>query len=123
MALVPPVFEYVKDVAAVKLLFGVNPMRVYAFGRAPQAPRLPYAVYVSFNSNPENYLGNLPDIDSKGTQIEIFAKDDISLNDCFIALRNALEPRGHMTNFQVLDKEPGTDYFSARMEFDFWDER
>lgn len=123
MTLVPPVFEYVKDVATVKLLFGVNPMRVYAFGRAPQSPRLPYAVYVSFNSSPENYLGNLPDVDNKGTQIEIFAKDDISLNDCFIALRNALESRGHMTNFQVLEKETGTDYFSARMEFDFWDER
>lgn len=123
MSLVAPVFEYVKDVPAVKLLFGVNPMRIYAFGRAPSSPRLPYAVYGISNSNPENYLGNPPDIDSKGTDIEIFAKDDISLNECYETLRDALQTRGHEITTRTLDKEPGTDYFAARMEFNFWHER
>lgn len=119
----PKLFEILNNNVQVKLNLGANPLRIYPWGRAPQDVRKPYAVYAVYSGTPENYLGNLPDIDNKGTQINIYAEDHLELEGCFIAIRNALEPHAHMTNFSSPDREPNTDLYTARMEFDFWDAR
>lgn len=119
----PAIFPILKDNATVKLLLGSNPVRFYPWNRAPQNVTKPYAVYSVYNAIPENYLNGRPDIDNKGTQINIYAQTAKSLQDCFVAIRDALEPYGHMTNFSTPDLDSDTDLFSCRMEFDFWDER
>lgn len=119
----PDLFEILKSSPAVTNLLGSNPLKVFPFGRAPQKVSLPYAVYSVYNANPENYLDRVPDIDNKGTQIDIFASNAEDLKSCFDAIRDALEPHAHMTSFSTSDQDADTNLYPCRMEFDFWDER
>lgn len=119
----PDLFSILNSNAAVKALLGATPLRVYPWGRAPEGVKTPYAVYAVTNATPENYLGNLPDIDNKGTQINIYADNSVNLQACYIAVRDALESHAHMTNFATPDLDAPTNLFSCRMEFDFWDDR
>lgn len=119
----PPLFEILNASNPVKVLLGSNPLRVFPWGRAPQNVAKPYAVYAVYNGLPENYLAQAPDIDNKGTQINIYAATAASLENCFEAVRDALEPHAHMTSFASPDQDADTNLYSCRMEFDFWDER
>lgn len=119
----PEIFPILNANTAVKAVLGSNPLRFYPWGRAPQNVVKPYAVYNVYNGNPENYLDRVPDIDNKGTQIDLYAVTSETADSAFLAIRNALEPHGHMTSFAtpVLDAE--TNLYTGRLEFDFWDER
>lgn len=119
----PPLFSILNNSAPVKALLGSNPLRIFPWGRAPKEVKKPYGVYVVYNAIPENYLGEVPDIDNKGTQLNIYADTSESLQNCFIAIRDAIEPLAHMTSFATPDLDADTDLYSCRMEFDFWDER
>lgn len=116
-------FTILNSNSAVKVLLGNSPLRVYPFGRAPQNGAKPYAVYSVYNANPENYLGQVPDIDNKGTQIDIYADTAQSAESCFTAIRDALEPSAHMTSFSTVGVEENTNLYNVRMEFDFWESR
>lgn len=119
----PPVFPIISADAACLAVLGSNPVRFYPWGRAPQNSKKVYAVYTVYNAVPENYLGDLPDIDNKGVQINVYADSPSELDAAFTAIRNALEPHAHMTNFANFDPDNETDLLSVRMEFDFWDAR
>ena len=119
----PDLFPILNADTATKAVLGSNPLRVFPWGRAPQNVVKPYAVYAVYNANPENYLDQSPDIDNKGTQINIYADNAVSLQSAFVAVRNALEPHAHMTSFATPDLDADTDLYSCRMEFDFWDGR
>lgn len=119
----PQLFPLLNASTAVRLLLGSNPLRVYPWGEAPAVPRKPYAAYGVYNGNPENYVSNVPDIDNKGTQIDIYAEDATKCAQCFTAIRDVLEPHAHMTSFSTPQRDPETQLYSARMEFDFWEAR
>lgn len=121
--LYPTLFTILNASPQVKLLLGNNPLRVYPSNRAAQNSPKPYAVYSVYNGLPENYLGDAPDIDNKGTQITIFADTADSLEKCYKIVQKTLEPHAYMTNFATDDVDTETDLFSVRMEFDFWDAR
>ncbi len=119
----PKIFEILSAESDVTDLFGTNPVRIFPAGRAPQNSQKPYAVYGVFNGNPENYLDTVPDIDNKGTQINIYAQSYAILEDCFVAIRDSLEPHAHMISYSTPDVDADTNLYSARMEFDFWEAR
>lgn len=119
----PDIFPILNANTAVKALLGSNPLRFYPYARAPQNVVKPYAVYNVYNGNPENYLDRVPDIDNKGTQIDIYATTSESVENVFTALRDALEPQGHMTSFSTPALDADTNLYTGRMEFDFWDGR
>lgn len=119
----PDIFPILNASIAVKLLLGSNPLRVYPFARAPQNPRKPYAVYSVYSGVPENYLDRVPDIDNKGTQVDIYADDAGQAEQCALAIRDAVEPHAHMTSFVTPDRDAETDTYSVRLEFDFWENR
>lgn len=120
----PQLFPLLNADSNVRLLMYSTPeLRVYPWGRAPINVKKPYAVYTVFNGNPENYLDSAPDIDNKGTQINVYADNADSLEKCYNAIRNVLEKYGHMTNFSTPALDADTDLYSATLEFDFWDER
>lgn len=118
-------FTILNTVTAVKLLLGANPLRVYPWGRAPENPTKPYAVYGVYNANPENYLADRADLDDKGTQIDIFADTAVSIENCFNAIRNALETvhYGYLTSWSTPDLDEETNLYHIRMDYDFKDER
>lgn len=118
----PDLFPILMADATVTGLLG-NPPKVYPWGRAPQDVQVPYVVYGVYNGNPENYLDRVPDIDNKGTQIDIYDSDPLRCESIALAIRNALEPDAHMTSFATPDRESETDFYSCRLEFDFWENR
>lgn len=119
----PPIFPLILADTACKAILGENPTRFYPWGRVPQNSKKPYAVYTVYNAIPENYLGDLPDIDNKGTQVNIYADRPDDIDTAYTAIRNALEPHAHMTSFSSFDPDNQTDLYNMRMEFDFWDPR
>jgi hypothetical protein len=119
----PDLFPLLFASTPVKALLGASPLRVFPWNRAPQNVEKPYAVYAVYNGNPENYMSNTPDIDNKGTQLNIYGNTSKSVEDCFIAIRNVIEPVAHMTSFSTPALDADTDLYSVTMEFDFWDER
>lgn len=118
----PIIFEILSNETEVTSLFGTNPVRIYP-GRAPQNVVKPYAVYSVYNANPENYLDGIPDIENKGVQINIYSNSYSNLEDCFLAIRDALEPHAHMISYTTPDVDSDTNLYSARMEFDSWENR
>lgn len=119
----PDLFLFLNSSVAVKAVLGVEPLRMFPWDRAPANVKKPYGVYAVYNAQPENYLGEVPDIDNKSTQINIYAENSKSLEACYIAVRDALEPHAHMTAFSTPAVNEDTDLYSCTMEFDFWNHR
>jgi len=108
---------------AVVLLLGSKPLRFFPWSEAPEKTVKPYATYGTYSGAPNNYLATTADIDGLGTQIDIWSETVASCEDCFEAIRDALEPIGHLTSFQGVTRDPETRLYNARMEFDFWQAR
>jgi hypothetical protein len=100
-----------------------NVLRVYPWGEAPENVARPYATYGVYNGVPENYLGQVPDVDNLGTQIDVWADTAASGNACAIAIRDSLEPHAHMTSFAANERDGETKLYRCRMSFDFYKER
>ena len=119
----PPIFSLIQASAPCTALLGISPVRFFPSGRAPQNVEKPYAVYAVYNATPENYLDGVPDIDNKGTQVDIYANTEPELRALFTAIRDTVEPKAHMTSFSTPSPDAETALFTARLEFDFWDGR
>ena len=117
------IFSLLRDTPAVTALLGTKPLRFYPWSNAPEKSTKPYATYGTYNGVPENYVTNVPDIYNLGTQVDIWAESVDSCEDVFEAIRDALEPIGHLTSFQSVTRDPETNLYTARMEFDFWQAR
>jgi hypothetical protein len=115
-----PLFPLLAANTAVTSLLGLNPVRLYPFGQAPENSPRPYATYGVYNGIPENYVTNTPDIDNAGTQIDVWAKDAASCMAVFNAIRDCLEPHAHMTSFRYAERDYDTQLYHAVLEFDFW---
>lgn len=125
----PPIFAAV-DVAAVRALLktGNGPLRFYAWGLAPQPATYPYAVWRYAAGMPENYLGDLPDIDSQTLQVDVYAADVPGQRSEMTrriaeALRNAIEPVAHITSWRGESRDPDTKAFRFTFDVDFWTPR
>lgn len=114
--LYPPVFSVCSASTTVKLLIGSNPVRCYMFGYAPQGVVLPYVVWQTIAGNPENYLGDLPDLDKFQTQIDVYALTEASARAVAKALRDAIEPVAYITSWGGESTDPET--LHKRYSFD-----
>lgn len=115
----PPLFATLNASAAVKAIFGSAPLRVYPFGEAPQGVTLPYAVQQNVTGLPENYLGQVPDIDSWTKQIDIYAATPtVALNGAQ-AMRDALEPVAYITRWGEEGRDPDTNHYRISFDVDF----
>lgn len=106
----PPLFELAAASTAVKTALG-NPPRVYPFGEAPQQVQKPYAVWQIVFGSPENYLGQTPDMDSYGVQVDVYGSTADSSRGAASKLRDALEGSAHITAWNGEGRELDTrDY-------------
>lgn len=105
--MIPPIFPICAASPGVVAVFGSSPTRVYPFGLVEQTPELPYAVWQNIGGGAEMYLGDLPDVDSYSTQLDVYAADPTSLLTAAKALRDAVEPHAYVTRWgsQELDEE------------------
>lgn len=125
----PPIFDVV-NVPAVQALLktGTGPLRFYAWGNAPQTVTYPYAVWRYVTGLPENYLGNLPDIDSQTLQIDVYAADvtgqrSAKAREVAEALRDAIEPHAYVTSWRGESRDDETRSFIFSFDVDFWTPR
>lgn len=121
--MIPPVFDALNASAAVKLLLGSKPLRVFPWGDAPPKVTKPYVTFYVPNGTPQNYLDNPADIDQLGTDVDIWALTGKSCEECAEAIRNVLQDYGHITRTHSLLREPETGLYNMKLEIDFWKPR
>ena len=112
----PPIFSTCAAVGAVTVLFGTSPVRFWPFSSAPQDASMPYAVWQIIGGSPENYLGQVPDIDRFSLQVDVYATTGSAAQSAAAALRDAIEPHAHITAWRGGDRDAVTKTF--RVSFD-----
>jgi hypothetical protein len=94
----PPVFETLTAVPdIVSALQGANNIVKIFPIEAPQGTKAPYVVWNTPNGFPQNYLGNVPDLDQFSTQIDVYADTLEQVRDIGKLLRDAIEPVAYIT--------------------------
>lgn len=119
----PPIFSAV-NVPAVQALLkaGNGPLRFYLFGMAPQGVAYPYAVWRLVNGAPENYVNQVPDIDSLTTQIDVFATPSQGADmtrKIAKALATAIEGHAHVTAWLGETIDPDTKNYRSTFMADW----
>lgn len=117
--MMPPIFPIVAASVAVQSVLGTAPVRFYPFGAAPQDVVLPYAVWQVVGGEPENYLGNLPDVDSFTLQIDVYADEIDIATTATTALRDAIEPHAHITLWLGTTRDPATGRWRTTFRLDW----
>lgn len=112
----PPIFTVCRASPEVVALLGSAPMRLYPFGEAPQNVKTPYAVWQTIGGLPENYITNVPDIDSFSIQVDVYASSAAEAREVAAALRDAIEPHAHVVGWRGDSRDPETKNY--RYSFD-----
>jgi hypothetical protein len=119
----PPIFSVCFASAAVKALLGTSPLRFYAFGSAPQPGEpfyaLPYAVWQSVSGFPENYINQIPDIDSHTLQVDAYSTTAAESRSIAAALRDAIEPHAHVVAWRGEEFENETKLYRYSFDVDW----
>lgn len=112
----PSIFATCRASAGVRTALGSNPVRLYEFGSAPDAPAKPYAVFRTISGQPENMMGDVPDTDSWIIQIDVYGDTAASVRTAAQALRDAIEPVAYISAWRGESEEPDTKL--SRFQFD-----
>ena len=115
----PPIFEVVAADSNVQSNLGVSPTRFYPFGEAPQNIVKPYAVWQIITGLPENYINQIPDLDTFSLQIDCYAQTADAVRDVAQALRDAIEPMAHVIAWRGEERDPDTRYFRIGFDVDW----
>jgi len=92
----PPVFATLSAVPAITAALGSDPVKIFP-NEAEQGTKPPYVVWAVSNGTPENYLGNLPDLDQYTTVIDVYAETLEEARAITKLLRDAIEPVAYIT--------------------------
>ena len=112
----PPIFQVAAADPGVTALLGIDPVRLFPFGEAPEGTPLPYAVWQLVSGSPENYLAGRPDMDGFTLQIDVYAATGSSVRAVGAALRDSIELRAHITRWGGESKDEATNRY--RLSFD-----
>lgn len=118
--MVAPIFAVCKADPAVTALLGSTPMRLYLFGEAEQGALRPYATWQGIGGSPENYINNLPDIDSYSLQIDVWADTASSARAVALAMRDAIEPNAHITSWRGESRDTETKMYRSSFDLTWW---
>ncbi len=122
--MLPPVYQALKNDAAVAALVGT---RIYRHGAAPQNVVAPYVTWFVVAGTPENALGERPRIDNYQVQVDCWSNNtgsgDAQIEQLAEAVRDAMERVADMTGVAVNGKDPETQRYRLGMTFTFWTHR
>jgi hypothetical protein len=116
----PPIFQTCSADSVVNAVLGSNPVRLYPFGEAPQSVTKPYAVWQTISGGPENYIGDLPDIDSYSIQVDAYAPTAALARSVAKAIRDAVEPVAHVTLWGGESRDTETKNYRVNFTIDWW---
>lgn len=122
----PPVFPAIAASAACVALLktGSGPIRFYQFGQSTEQPTVyPYAVWQRVGGLPENFLGQVPDMDQYTLQVDVYAMDANQVRTVAAAIRDAIEPVAHITNWLGESRDPDTKAYRFSFDCDFFTPR
>lgn len=120
----PPIFQVcATDTTVVSLLSQGPTIRLYPFGDAPQGDPAPYAVWQIVYGSPENYLGNVPDIDSYGIQVDVYAETASEAREVTEAIKDAVEPLAHVVSWNGEMRDPVTGLYRVSFTIDWFIDR
>lgn len=122
--MLPPVFDILRDDSNIAGLIGT---RIYRHGAAPPNVIAPYVTWFVVVGTPENSLTNLPSIDRYSIQVDCWSNNtgsgSVEIETVAEAVRDALEPFGHMTALAVNERDFDTQRYRIGMTFDIWVQR
>lgn len=98
-------------------------MRLYPFGEHYDNPVYPYVVWQNISGEPENYLGNRPDIDSFSIQIDVYADTATSAISVAKAVRDAVEGQAYITRWGVQGMDSETRKYRYSFDIDWYVKR
>ena len=120
----PDIFATVNTAPVQALLkTGTGPLRFYAWGKAPQTVVKPYAVWQLVGGSPENYLGDVPDIDASTVQVDVYALSSDSARTIATALRNEIEKKAYVTFIRGESVDIETGSYTFGFDSDWYTER
>ena len=122
--MLPPVFQWLRASANVTALIGSGPTRAYRHGSAPQDVAGPYVTWFVVSGVPQNVLDEPPRVDAITVQVDCWS-DNTGTGSSGVdvlarAVRDALEPHGHMTAIVVDERDQQTERYRIGLSFDFW---
>lgn len=121
----PPLFATLNAAAAVRAIFATatGELRVYPFGGAPAKGQpgyvVPYATFQTVFGTPENYLGNVPDMDGWGVQVDVYAMTLTAARNGAEAIRDAVEPVAYVTSWNGEFWDADTQLFRYSLTVSF----
>lgn len=119
----PPLFVTLNASSAVKAIFGTSPLRVWPFGQALQKGATgygkPYATFQTISGSPENYLNQVPDIDSFTEQVDVYADTPTAARAGAQAIRDAIEPVAYIVGWRGEYFEKETDLYRYSFDIDW----
>ena len=120
----PPIFDTCSADTSVQALLGDGPtLRLYPFGEALQKDRLPYAVWALADGAPENYLGQVPDVDAFTLHVDVYGKTAESAREVRDALVAAIEPVAHIVSWDGERRDAETRAYRISFTVDWIVER
>ncbi|MCP2232879.1 DUF3168 domain-containing protein [Erwinia aphidicola] len=117
--MIAPIFTTCAASADVRALLGDTTVRLYPFGKNPETPTYPYAVWQNITGGPENYLGTRPDADNYTLQVDIYANTDSEVIAVARALRDAIEPRAYITRWGEQEQDSETKRYRYSFDVDW----
>jgi hypothetical protein len=117
--MIPPIYQLLKANAPVTAI--VNANNIY-FIEAPENinPTTPYIVWTAPDIEPENQLSDVPDIDKASIHINCYHPDQKVSVDLAKAIRDAIEPSGHMLNAFLNERDAKTKMYNHVLIFDYF---
>lgn len=120
----PLVFPLLANASAVTAIIGLNPVRAYPFGDAPQGVVAPYVTWQEIAGVPENNLSGTPPADRYVIDVNCWGDGTpagrAQVTALAQAVRDAIEPHAHMTATPRRSKDQTTGKYRVWMQFDFW---
>lgn len=68
-------------------------------------------------------MGDLPDSDNGGFQVDAYAKTDSEARQLGLALRDAFEPHGYVVAYNGEDMDDPTGLYRFSFTVEFWTDR
>ena len=114
--MLPPIYTWLKT-AAVQAIVGTPP-RAYRHADAPQDTTKPYITWVLVSGVPDNEISSLPVSDRWSIQIDCWHQTDAGVVSLAEAVRDAIEPYGHLISIPINGRETETKLYRLGLQFD-----
>ena len=98
-------FALIKASPKCTQILGVNPVRFFEFGRAPQIENMPYATFQHITGTPYNALYGPASADHITTQIDVWTNSSAEAKAVSKAIRGAIENNCYITGWLGTSKE------------------